>query len=239
MVLAVTSMYILLPGLMAFAARKSELEKLTPMMRKVRLALILLYVCACTASAVAWFSWNFWRGLLDQMLATLVVAGTVAFSCARRDWVSKCCAVLFAVCALLFYTRGFNEQCGWPQPWPHFTFRVFACSTCVAGMTGGLYYETPMQLFIALGMVTPVWYLHAQFELMMELQSPAFVFERSHFLEGVARTLFMVVFDAALMLILPIRLSPGHHTASDISDLDSSTDCTESDIGEIKVEPFC
>mmetsp|Transcript_9986 Transcript_9986/g.28177 ORF Transcript_9986/g.28177 Transcript_9986/m.28177 type:complete len:256 (-) Transcript_9986:62-829(-) len=239
MVLAVTSMSILLPVLMAFAARESELSKLPPMMRKVRLALILLGVCACAASAVAWFSWNFWRGLLDQMLATLSVTGTAAFGCARRDWVSKWCAVSFAICALLFYTRGFNEQCGWPQPWPHFTFRVFAIYTCVAGLTGGLYYETPMQLSIALGILTPVCYAHAQFELMMELQSLDSVFKRSHFLEGVARTLFMVLFDATLMLVLPIRLSPSRPSAPDISDLDSVTDSTESDVGAIKAEPFC
>jgi len=210
MILAATSVYILLPVLISLASSASALRSLTPAMRCARRAVLTELLCACCASFVAWYKWSGWKGLLDEACASLAVFANLVFGCVRggNTWVTGCCTALALLTVMLFFSRAALESWGCSAPFPHIFFRIAACSLCIVALNAELMYRSAKQLLLALGIFILLSLAHIYVEFHCEMSTRGWSWTRGNWLSTTARTAAMMLLIACLMVAVPRRACP-------------------------------
>jgi len=220
-------------------ASQADLRQLSPTMKRIRILMNIEILFACFFSTIAWYKWNEILGNLDRTFASIATLGCGLFGCLRggNSWVSAYSTGLAFGATAIYLNENHLEQLGWAQPWPHYTFRVFACCTCIAGLNAGLFFRNSKQLLLAFAILCTA-YLHAWAELKYELMQRHWVWSTSYWLGSLGRTFVVVFVIGFLMVQVPRQVFPDeadaaretfHDAPADKIAEDSSDDSSDDD----------
>mmetsp|Transcript_100322 Transcript_100322/g.321696 ORF Transcript_100322/g.321696 Transcript_100322/m.321696 type:complete len:337 (-) Transcript_100322:198-1208(-) len=215
-VIGVTSVWMVVPALVAFATPPQLLSNLGPETLLLRRAVILLSLPSCLSSLAAWYSWNTATGLCDEVLATSLIWGFMLLGLLRGGWASSYTHGFFCATTVLVMAEQFLNRY---QPWPHLAFRLTALCSGLTGLNAGLLIATPLQFFCVLLVLVFISIGHISLELWLADcvgDACAHLSEPGPYLGGVARTgAAALVFLLVTFALLCRKLGSGSGSSSE------------------------
>jgi len=199
----INSVWIVAPGVIALGTSSRQLETLSPRIRSLRRAIIVLGASATCSSLLAWQQWNPVTGCVDQVLATCLVFCVYVLGVMRGGWITTA-TLGFSLCtvASIMAEESLEEY----QPFPHATFRICGVLAAQAALNGGLRIPSLAALLrLSLPMIV-LWLGHIQLEWLQarcwEKQYCTYLFEPRQYLKGVARNCLALACFAGASLVL-------------------------------------
>lgn len=199
----INSVWIVAPGLIALGTSSRQLETLSPRIRLLRQAIIVLGAGTTCSSLLAWQRWSPVTGGVDQVLATCLVFCIYVLGVMRGGWITTA-TLGFSLCTAMSVMA--EESLEEYQPFPHATFRICGVLAAQAALNGGLRIPNLASLLrLSLPMVV-LWLGHIQLEWLQarcwEKQYCTYLFEPRHYLQGVARNGLAVACFAGVAFVL-------------------------------------
>jgi len=239
MIEAVTSLYICVPGLIACAADMKAIRKFSQFEQGAWFVLVVEFWWAAAASTIAWYKWTAMTGTLDRACAAFAVLGSLMFGIlrGRRVCIGPLCVLLGFLCLMTYFLEDVLLQHSWREPWPHFTFRYFACSLTSMSIGAEVVYRSLPEMLVAVAILALIGYSHAFLQLYMMETSPGWHWSRRSYVTELCKSVAPMLLAAYLMVKLPrgvcIRgLEPEKDISTSSSEEESSTALDSSDDAE-------
>merc|ERR1719203_590791 len=97
-------------------------------------------------------------------------------------------------------------QHGWREPWPHYTFRFFACGACSMSVGAEVVFCSLREMLLALVILFTTAFLHCYYLLSMFEATPGWRWTKRGYVTEVCKAVAPVLLTAYLVVTVPRRL---------------------------------